>query len=203
MRCIQTTKWCFHVFPRWNEPGWHARLPPFGQSVADLFEESAIMKKFLLAAALTAVCGVAAAQGYAGALIGLGKLSTDCAADCDKSDTAFKAFVGYEVAPGWAIEGSYFSLGNYKLDGDDYKTSAFGVGGAYRFDLTEGVKGVARLGIAQVKVKGGDSDTRPYLGLGAEYALGDGITISGGWDMISFPESTKVNVFGVGAQIGF
>jgi len=171
--------------------------------VADLFEESAIMKKILLAAALTAVCGVAAAQGYAGALIGIGKLSTDCAADCDKSDTAFKAFVGYEVAPGWAIEGSYYSLGKYQVEGDEAKLSAFGFGGAYRFDLMQDVKGVARVGIAQVKVKGGDSDTRPYLGLGAEYALGDGITISGGWDMVSFPDSDKVNVFGIGAQVGF
>ena len=194
------------MFPRWNEPGWHARLPPFGQSVADLFEESAIMKKFLLAAALTAVCGVAAAQGYAGALIGMGKASLDCTSNCDESDTAFKAFAGYELAPGWSVEGSYFNLGTYKVNGIDVKFTGFGVGAAYRFDLMQDVKGVARLGLVHGKGKAAgvsESDTRAYVGLGAEYALGDGLTLTGGWDMASLPDGDKVNMFGIGAQVGF
>jgi Outer membrane protein beta-barrel domain len=202
LRCQTATATGDRVFP-YEESQRDVRDLKPSTNGWSIISREIMMKKFLLATALTAACGVAAAQGYAGALIGMGKLSTECAVSCDKSDTAFKAFVGYEVAPGWAIEGSYYSLGKYVVDADEVKLTAFGVGGAYRFDLAADLKGVARLGFAQVKVKGGDSDTRPYLGLGAEFALGDGITISGNWDMVTFPDSDKVNVFGVGAQIGF
>lgn len=161
------------------------------------------MKKILLAAALSAACGMAAAQGYAGALIGIGKASFDCATGCDKSDTAFKAYVGYEVTPGWSVEGVYYDLGSYKADGSDVKLSAFGIGGAFRTELTQGITGVARLGIASIKEKGNGSVTRPYLGLGAEYALEDGITLTGNWDHLRGESGANVNVLGVGAQFGF
>lgn len=205
------------VFPRWIGKARHARLSRFGQSVADLFEESAIMKKVLLAAALTAVCGVAAAQGYAGALIGLGKLNADCAgaASCDTSDTAFKLYGGYEVAPDISVEFGYTDFGTYTTTGGLYNNidiSAISVAAAFRGNLAQDLTGVARLGLASVKSEwdktnaGSKSKIGIYAGLGLEYNMTTDIKLTGAFDLTNGEvngDSGAVYLFGVGAQVGF
>jgi OmpA-OmpF porin, OOP family len=195
----------------------HARLSPFGQSVADLFEESAIMKKVLLAAALTAVCGVAAAQGYAGALIGMSKLNTDCVptVSCDDTDTAFKLYGGYNVSDNVSAELAYTNYGKVTLTGaggsGEVKYHGISVGAAMRFPLTTDFTGVGRLGLAFLKGKasasgvGGSasataSSTELYAGLGFEYAAMSDVNIVGAFDIT---DGGDVYLFGIGAQVGF
>ena len=212
---MQATIRRYGVFPRWIGKARRARLSRFGQSVADLFEESAIMKKVLLAAALTAVCGVAAAQGYAGALIGLGKLNADCTgSSCDTSDTAFKLYGGYEVAPDISVEFGYTDFGTYKLTGtyNNVDISAISVSAAFRGNLAQDLTGVARLGLASVKSEwdltnpGSKSKIGIYAGLGLEYNMTTDIKLTGAFDLTNGEvngDTGAVYLFGVGAQVGF
>jgi OOP family OmpA-OmpF porin len=167
-----------------------------------------------LAAALTAACGVAAAQGYAGALIGIGKMSVDgCTSglSCDGSDTAFKVYGGYEVAPNIAIEVGYTSFGEATVKAGSVtggiKTHSFSVGAAMRFPLTTELTGVGRLGVGFLKAKGtsvasglADDATKAYVGFGLEYTLSSDIKLVSGLDLA---DGTDLYLFGVGAQVGF
>jgi OmpA-OmpF porin, OOP family len=183
--------------------------------VADLFEESAIMKKILLAAALTAVCGVAAAQGYAGALIGMGKIDGCIGGgiSCDDSDTAFKIYGGYELGEGWSAELAYTNFGELTLTSGantlKTKVTGFSVAAAYRYSFNSDITGVARIGLGMLdgKNSGGitnvsvavDDSAKLMFGLGLEYNLADNIKLVGAFDAIS----ADATLFGIGAQVGF
>jgi OOP family OmpA-OmpF porin len=178
------------------------------------------MKKVLLAAALVASCGVASAQGYAGALVGLSKISTDCyvGASCDDSDTGYKLYGGYEVAPNVAVEVGYTSFGKASItDSGDVarlKGSAISVVGAFRYAFTPELMGVARLGLASVTGKysdtlgGSDSESKIklYSGLGLEYSMTKDFKIVGAFDLTSIDlsgTSSTAYLFGVGAQMSY
>jgi OOP family OmpA-OmpF porin len=158
------------------------------------------MKKVLFAAALAAACGVASAQGYAGALVGLAQISTDCPAgfSCDDSSTGMKVYGGYEVAPNIAVEVGYTnfgktkaSVGSAKVEG---KSSAISVVGAFRFPIAAEFTGVARLGLASVngKISGSNgaasvseskSKIALYTGLGLEYEIAKDIKAVAAFDL--------------------
>lgn len=81
------------------------------------------------AVAGTVVPASAIAEGfYLGA--GTGQSSTDITCDLDIScnakdtDTALKIFAGYQFNPNFGIEGGYYDLGKFSIDGND---SLFGV----------------------------------------------------------------------------
>jgi OOP family OmpA-OmpF porin len=178
------------------------------------------MKKVLFAAALAAACGVASAQGYAGALIGLAKISTDCPAGvtCDDSSTGMKVYGGYEVAPNIALEVGYTSFGKTtlktSLGGVEVKGTAFVVNGAFRFPIAAEFTGVARLGLASVKGKYSDtlggseseSKIKLYTGLGLEYAIAKDIKLIGAFDLSNVEvggDSGTAMLFGAGVQASF
>lgn len=178
------------------------------------------MKKILSAVALAAACGVASAQGYAGALVGLSKISADCGPglSCDDSDTGYKIYGGYEVAPNISIEVGYTDLGELKLTGGagsaTVKGSALSVVGAFRVSFTPDLTGVARLGLARVTGKYSDtlggreseSKIKLYSGLGLEYAVTKDIKLVGAFDMTNVEvadDSGSSYLLGAGAQVAF
>lgn len=185
------------------------------------------MKKILFAAALSAACGLASAQGYAGAVAGLAKTNMDCHGnDCDDSSTGVKAYGGYEVNPNISVEVGYINFGKAKIksksgtDIADIKSSALVVTSAFRFPIAAQVTGVGRLGLARVKAKyssdmpGVESDstsaTKLYTGLGLEYAIAKNIKLVGAFDMTGADveiggrsESNTVFLLGGGVQAGF
>jgi OmpA-OmpF porin, OOP family len=165
------------------------------------------MKKILLAAALVASCGVASAQGYAGALIGMANVNATCGG-CDTSDTGFKLYGGYEVMPNLAVEVAYTDFGKY-ADLVNLKPTALSVVAAYHFPLSGDLSGVGRLGLASVKSKwtgGSSSDIKLYAGLGLDYNLTPSFKLTGAFDFTQAElagDSGSVYIFGVGAQMGF
>ena len=178
------------------------------------------MKKILLAAALAASCGLASAQGYVGALVGLTSIAIDCAPglSCDDSDTGFKLYGGYEVAPNIAVEVGYTNFGKVSASAGAYnaelKGTALSLVGAFRVAFSPEFTGVARLGLASVKGKvsdnvGGsasDSSIKLYTGLGLEYAMSKDIKLVGAFDLTNVEvdgDSGTAYIAGVGAQIGF
>lgn len=183
------------------------------------------MKKILFAAALSAACGLASAQGYAGAVAGLAKANFDCrASSCDDSSTGVKVYGGYEVNPNISVEVGYINFGKVKLKGSastsEVKGSAFVVTSAFRFPIAAQVTGVGRLGLARVKAKyssdmpGVESDstsaTKLYAGMGLEYAIAKNIKLVGAFDMTGADveiggraESNTVYLLGGGVQAGF
>jgi OmpA-OmpF porin, OOP family len=172
------------------------------------------MKKMLLAAALVASCGVASAQGYVGALVGLSKIDLDCAsigATCDDSDTAFKVYGGYDLSPTVSIEVAYTNLGKLAVNGGGnsgtVKASAWSAAAAYRMPLMDSLTGVGRIGLslldAEASGVGGSSsqsETKLLLGAGLEYSLTKEFKLTGAIDFI---DGTDAYIFGVGAQMGF
>lgn len=169
------------------------------------------MKKILLAAALVATSGLASAQGYAGALIGLSKLSARCTVSCDTSDTGFKVYGGYEVMPNLSVEVAYTDFGKFSNAAGyaQIKTNAVSVAAAYRIPFDASFSGVGRLGVANVKSKwtgGSGSKARLYGGVGLDYALSKDIKVVGGIDFTQAEvngESGGIYLVGVGAQVGF
>lgn len=174
------------------------------------------MKKILLAAALAASCGLASAQGYAGALVGLTSVDFDCptGVSCDDSDTGFKLYGGYEVAPNLSIEVGFTDFGKGKIGDVSAKATALSLVGAYRMAFTPEFTGVARLGLASVKGKlsdttgssASDSNIKLYAGVGVEYAMSKDMKLIGAFDLTNAEVEDKdanVYIVGIGAQIGF
>lgn len=172
------------------------------------------MKKILLAAALVASCGVASAQGYAGAVAGISQFSVDCLGlSCDKSDTAFKVYGGYALSPELSVEVAYTDFGQIKIGGVAglAEATAWSVVAAYRLSLATDLVGVGRLGLGIVSAEaratnGGlsyrqeSSGANLYAGLGLEYAVNKDFKVVGAVDLA---DNGDVYMFGLGAQVGF
>jgi OOP family OmpA-OmpF porin len=199
-------------------------LIPCGQEVAFNLRDIH-MKKFLFAAALSAACGLASAQGYAGALVGLAKISTDCPIgySCDDSSTGMKVYGGYEVAPNIAVEVGYTNFGKSKVTvgggSGEFKSTALSVVGAFRFPIAAEFTGVARLGLASVSGKSSGtalaksetkSSIKLYTGLGLEYDIAKDIKLVGAFDLTNtdfeakgITDSATTYMFGAGVQAAF
>lgn len=150
------------------------------------------MKKLLCAmAAVSALLASpsAFAQAYAGLGIGPSRISIDCAGTltCDRTDTGFKLYGGWNFPGPLALEGVYFDWGKANSTSApaggtsalDTKARGLGVGAAYfvRFGWGECV---ARLGIARNRAKTTTTlngvatsdtlnNTAPYWGAGCAY----------------------------------
>lgn len=183
------------------------------------------MKKFLFAAALSAASGLAAAQGYAGALVGLSQISYEAGpgVSADDSDVGFKVYGGYDVAPNIAVEVGYATFGKAKGTvgalSEEIKVSAFSVVGAFRFPIAADFTGVARLGLASVSGKYSNnfgtkstskSAVKLYSGLGLEYDIAKDVKLVGAFDLTSAEvevngnsDSGAVFLLGAGVQAAF
>lgn len=177
------------------------------------------MKKVFLAAILAATAGAACAQGYVGGVVGLTHYGVDCAGttSCDKSDSGYKVYGGYEFNPNWAIEVGYTDFG--KTEGAvgalsaEVEAQAISVVGVLRGQFSSDWAGVVRLGIASVKAKlannfGSTSETeaKAYAGIGLEYAINKAfkVTASADFTDVEVQDQTGgVKMLSLGLQYGF
>lgn len=184
------------------------------------------MKKMMSVAAVAAMmmfAGAASAQkAYVGGTIGFSNFSVDCPslAECDTSDTAFKIYGGYTLAPHISIEGAYIDFGstnvtNFGVNTGSIDVSAFVVNGAYHWDFSPKWSGVARLGLASVSSDpagirfvgvGSDSSIKLYAGVGIGYAVAKNFKIVGAFDLTSFEVGNSdgsLNALSGGIQFSF
>lgn len=169
--------------------------------------------KFLIAAASAALFSVAAHAGdHAYIQANAGSTSSDMSncysarsgvlesADCKISGKAGKLLAGYKVTPHFALEATYWKLGTEHAEDSvgkiDAKLSAFGLGGALHFGITDTWSGIARFGFARVKTKtktldngttawvdyASDSHAKYYAGLGVSYAITPMFRLHGDFD---------------------
>lgn len=186
------------------------------------------MKKIVLAAVLSTMAVAASAQVYVGGHVGQSHVRADCSGDisCDKSDTGYKLTAGYKLNPVVALEASYVNFGKLTrrvLDDNadpatiEVKANGFLFAAAFRHQATPEFGLVGRLGLSSLKSKGSFrsptssesenfSSTKPYIGLGAEYALTKQVRLTAGADFTRIKlddESSSVRLLSIGAQYDF
>jgi len=113
-------------------------------------------------AALT-LSGFASAQAYLGSSVGQAKWKDDCkgSVNCDTSGNSYKLFGGYNLDNNFAVEASYFSLGNISADFNQKNVTAnskikgkgFELAGLYKYDFNNEFSAFAKLGIASTKTE--------------------------------------------------
>lgn len=193
----------------------------------DLLKDLFMLKKITMAALLTAsgiMTSTAFAQAYVGVSGGLSRWDVDCsgASSCDKSDTGFKIFGGYNLNPSFAIEGAYVDLGKATASGfgvsADAQGSGFEIAGVIKAPFTREFTGFAKLGVASMKgevsgsgfgISTSDSKTSTQFvgGLGISYALSKEMALRGEWENRRFDlpgdDKATVNTYTVGLQLNF
>jgi len=120
-------------------------------------------------------------SAYIGGSIGQSKFKGDCApVDCDKNDTAFRLFGGYQFNRNIAVELGYADLGKVSVSVPGFSASveanAWDLSGVFSWPFANQFAAFGRLGFARVEAKAGGafgsaSDTKNGLtwGLGAQY----------------------------------
>lgn len=185
------------------------------------------MKKIALAVALIGTMSAASAQVYLAGNLGQARIDVDCSdtVSCDKSDIGYKLTAGYQLNPLVALEASYIDFGKVKarvLESGinvDVKgeSSGFLLAAALRHNITPEVSLVGRVGLAMLKSKVTASalgfsesenynSTKPYLGLGAEYALNKQLRLTVGADFTDAKvesETVSVRLLSAGVQYAF
>ncbi len=183
------------------------------------------MKKIALAAVLGTMMAAASAQVYVGGNVGQARTNVDCSdsLSCDKSDTGYKLTVGYKLNPTVALEAAYVNFGKVKArylddDANPFSVEVKGHGvllaAAFRYPVMPTLNVVGRLGMASLKAKGSsslgtsdsESSTKPYVGLGAEYALTKELRLTAAADFTRAKfadDSYAVRLLSLGAQYDF
>jgi len=175
-----------------------------------------------------ACAGGALAQGYVGVGIGQSNARVDCTDTtlCDKTDTAFKLFGGFQFSPNWGLEAAYYDQGKVKQAGVDptlgnitgeWKGSGLGLFGLAVMPLDR-ASVFAKLGIVRARVKltatssifGGASETQTHTN--AAWGLGAGYDFDKAWSgrfeferlRVKFmDEKVNVNLLTLGAVYRF
>lgn len=149
------------------------------------------MKKTVVAALSVWMAASAFGQHiYAGAALGATHVNLDCqgTSKCDTNDSGFKLFGGLKMSSNLSVELAYIDFGTGKYEYANGATTgrmdadALTLAAAWRTDFTREFAGVLRLGLGYVQTKvkehGPSSSasvsshaTKPYWGLGAEYAF--------------------------------
>lgn len=171
-------------------------------------------RSMLAMAAIAAVSGQVSAQVYVSAGIGGGRIASSCDSDatsCSKSGLSVKLRAGYEFGDNISAEISYQTFGHARQtfpndESDRVKLAAFGLGGVYRHQFTDGWGVAARLGIARVQARytsydGGQQvfssspkSTKPYLGFAVTYALTKQLRAEAAIDAVKFSaEDAKIS----------
>lgn len=154
---------------------------------------SPMSKRIVVACALATLAGIASAQGYVGLGIGQSRAKLDCtgADTCDRTDTAYRLYGGYQFNPNLALEGVYYDQGKARVTGSDPDLGL--VGGDFRGQGV-GLWGVlaAPIDAASFHVKFGVVSARIKLDASAS-ALGTA----------SASERHTRGAWGLGASYGF
>lgn len=154
------------------------------------------MKRIASVLLLTSLSAACSAQHHVGLGLGQGsfKLSCDGRVACQRDDTSVKAYLGYRLTQALSAELSYTDHGTSTLrtsiNGAVVHTridhSSVGLAAVVRHPLAADWTAVGRLGISQIRTRFDNSyagmdlgsetthSTRPFFGLGLEYALAKG-----------------------------
>ncbi len=190
--------------------------------------KKATIAAFVAASAFGFASSASAQEAYVGVSGGISNWSVDCSGTtaCDKSDSSFKLFGGYNINPNFAVEGAYVSLGKWTATGPDpdfgnlsveNKGSGFELTGVFKAPFSNEFTGFAKLGASFMKGEtsvstGGqtasqsENNTNLVAGLGLTYAFSKEVSIRGEWETrkVKSPvDSGNVNNFTVGAQFNF
>jgi opacity protein-like surface antigen len=187
-------------------------------------------KKTLFAVALIvtgmALSAHASAEPYLGASIGKSKWNLDCtgATYCKKSATSYQITSGYNFNPVWAMEGSFFSLGEISANNATiagvFKSSGVDLTAVAKTPAKKGFIGLAKMGLAYVKgeafgtagnLSGSSAkySVQPVLGFGVIYQVNDAVDLRAEYTYrktkVADIEDTTANVstFTIGAQSSF
>lgn len=154
---------------------------------------SLLSKRILVAFATASLAGIASAQGYVGFGVGQSRAKLDCAgADiCDKTDTAFRLYGGYQFNPNLALEAVYYDQGKARVTGSDpdlgtiggdFKGQGVGLWGVFSAPM-DAASFHVKLGVVSARIKldatssalgtasASERHTRGAWGLGASYAF--------------------------------
>src|SRR5207237_4472332 len=119
------------------------------------------------ALALPAAAQMSMSSGYVGGSIGQSKFKADCGPfSCDKNDTSFRLFGGYQFTRNIAAELGYADLGKLKISSGgttgELKASAWDLSGIFSWPIANQFGGFGRLRLAlaaaprRAAVRGGD-----------------------------------------------
>ena len=152
---------------------------------------SPLSKRIVVACAAATLTGIASAQGYVGLGVGQARAKLDCtgADTCDRTDTAFRLYGGYQFTPNVALEAAYYDQGKARVTGTDpllgsiggdFKGQGVGLWGVLAAPM-EAASFYAKLGVVSSRIKldatssalgsasAAERHTRGPLGLGASY----------------------------------
>lgn len=186
-----------------------------------------MMKRLLCAAALALASTTPFAQGYLGIVGGMAKQDVNCTnwAKCDRSDTGFKLYGGYEFSKLASVELGYTDFGSVSLATSNnvatgsYSASAISLGGALHLPLAPKFTGIVRLGLASVDAdysyagpfglfaaSSSESSIEPYVGFSLAYALTPQLSLTGSFDYLraDYPRgSGSATLLGLGLRYAF
>lgn len=187
-------------------------------------------KKNSIAAALIfagiALSANVSAQTYVGGALSQARWDIDCTGttSCDRSDTAYKFFIGYDFTQIWGMEASYFTMGDVTASAGNIKGSFNAKGldfsGVVKTPRLKGFAGFAKLGLSYVRGESGGtvdnisgsaskSSAQPVFGLGVTYLIGENTSIRAEYErrrakVADIKNATSnINVFSVGLQASY
>lgn len=183
-------------------------------------------RTLLALAGLLACCTTALAQGYIGFAGGLSKQDVNCSnwATCDRSDTGFKLYGGYQFSKLASVELGYTDFGSASLAlgnaaSGSYSATAISLGGAIHLPLAPRFTGIARAGLASVDAdysyagpfglfasSASESSIEPYVGFSLAYALTPQLNLTGSFDYMraDYPRgSGSATLLGIGLRYSF
>src|SRR5919201_81955 len=87
--------------------------------------------------ALPAAAQMSMSSAYVGGSVGQSRFKADCSGlDCDKNDTSFRLFGGYQFTRNIAVELGYADLGKLKVSGTVFGVPISGAVEATAWDLS-------------------------------------------------------------------
>lgn len=185
--------------------------------------------RWLFAGALALAAAAAPAQSaYLGAAGGVTRHDVDCSGtiSCDKSDSGYKAYAGFNVNPSFGIEALVYDVGTFSgtvnlagvgLVNASFKTTGFGLVGVFNAPLGSSVDLIARLGAGSNKMKvsvtsgsqgGSDGETKVQLlwGVGLAYKITPSLSLRAEVDGTSASyadEKFQSTLFSLGLSVRF
>ncbi|WP_374676299.1 porin family protein [Ideonella sp.] len=177
----------------------------------------------ILALVATLFTTGAMAQGYVSADAGVSSVDLECdgAATCDDSGTTFRLTGGYGFYDNLSAELAYVDYGKAKAADPgvslSMRVSGFQLGLAYRLPLADAWGLNFRAGIASLKTKAdatfeglsgstSETNTQPYFGIGADFALSKTLKLQAGYEMTKAElegEKTDLSALTVGLRFDF
>ncbi|MEJ2765150.1 OmpA family protein [Photobacterium sp. MCCC 1A19761] len=159
-----------------------------------------------LAAVISAtllMASTAHAEIYVGGKAGKTWLEDACQAgtQCDKDDTTYGVFAGYNLSENLSVEAGYDYLGNYKSTTFNDHVEAITLAPKLSLPLTNDLALYGKLGAAYVKY--GSQDDFSYLGAaGVEYSMSQNVTLRAEYQNISDASNDLVRATGHSATLG-